>query len=222
MNTYNEIWYIQPLNLFRSNVFLSFLPNSNNVLSLNINIIVKDILLLTLIGYVVTKQIHMIYLGIFAIILASLYYFFNETNVQHKEGFEVLHQEPTKTIQLLRANMDSSDTTTKPTKENPLMNVQPQQIQYEPKRPKAEKAYKPKVEEKINENVKKNLDPRLFKDLGDEMEFEQSMRQFYTTANSQVPNDQHAFAQFCYGNMLSCRGGDDMACVRNNQRYIKR
>lgn len=226
MNEYNEIWYKQPLHLFRSNTFLSFIPNKNNTLTLNVNIIVKNIILLTIFGYITTKELNIVYLGIIGVLVASLYYMYGETNEKqedNKEGFEVLHQEPTKSIQLLKANMDTLQSkTTKPTKENPLMNVQPQQIQYEPKRPKAEKAYKPKIEEKINENVKKNLDPRLFKDLGDEIDFENSMRQFYTTANSQIPNDQNAFAKFCYGDMISCRGGDDLACVRNNERYIKR
>ena len=49
--------------------------------------------------------------------------------------------------------------------------------------------------------------PKLFTDLGDAMSFEQSMQRFYTTANSRVANDQKAFAEFCYGNMPSCKSG---------------
>ena len=68
----------------------------------------------------------------------------------------------------------------------------------------------------ILENQKENkLDSRLFKDLGDNMIFDQSMRAFYATPNTQIPNDQKAFAEFCYGDMISCKEGNAFACARN-------
>jgi hypothetical protein len=45
------------------------------------------------------------------------------------------------------------------------------------------------------------------------------MRSFYTNPNTLVPNDQKAFAEFCYGNMKSCKDGDDVACINKNYRY---
>ena len=50
------------------------------------------------------------------------------------------------------------------------------------------------------------------------MELEQSLRQFYSTANTTIPNNQAGFAEFCYGNMSSCKEGDDMACSKNLRR----
>ena len=38
--------------------------------------------------------------------------------------------------------------------------------------------------------------------------------------NTTIPNGQKAYAEFCYGNMPSCRDGDAFACVQDNQRYI--
>ena len=35
-----------------------------------------------------------------------------------------------------------------------------------------------------------DIESKLFKDLGDNFDFEQSMRPFYATANTKVPNDQ--------------------------------
>ena len=57
---------------------------------------------------------------------------------------------------------------------------------------------------------------KLFNDLGDKFQFEQSMRQFYSTANTRVPNNQKDFAQFCYGNMASCKEGDEFMCEKNS------
>ena len=56
---------------------------------------------------------------------------------------------------------------------------------------------------------------KLFKDLDEEMSFEQSLRPFYSTSNTTIPNDQTAFAEFCYGNMISCKEGNLFACARN-------
>lgn len=59
---------------------------------------------------------------------------------------------------------------------------------------------------------------KLFSNLGDSCEFEHSMRSFYATPNTRVDNDQAAFAKFCYGDMRSCKEGDEFACSRNSSR----
>ena len=97
---------------------------------------------------------------------------------------------------------------TQPSQENPLMNVQMQEYKTNPNRKEAAPSYNVAVEKEINSSVKKNLDPRLFKDLGDDLYFEQSMRQFYSTPNTTIPNNQKEFAEFCYGGMLSAKEGD--------------
>ena len=55
----------------------------------------------------------------------------------------------------------------------------------------------------------------LFKDLGDSMNFDQSMRSWYPMPNTQIPNDQKSFADFCYGDMPSCKEGSTLACSKN-------
>lgn len=45
------------------------------------------------------------------------------------------------------------------------------------------------------------------------------MRQFYSTANTTIPNDQGGFAEFCYGDMISAKEGNMFASVRNNPRH---
>ena len=102
-----------------------------------------------------------------------------------------------------------------PTKRNPLMNVLLPEIQYDPQRKAAAPAFNPVVEKTINAKV---ADPKLFLDLGDNIAFDASMRNFYSTAATTIPNDQTAFAEFCYGTMPSCRGGDYLQCSKNNYR----
>jgi hypothetical protein len=59
---------------------------------------------------------------------------------------------------------------------------------------------------------------KLFGTLGDNVGFDASMRNFYPMPNTRIPNDQDAFAKFCYGEMKSCKEGDEFACGRINSR----
>ena len=77
-------------------------------------------------------------------------------------------------------------------------------------------SFNPAVEKEIL--IEEVADPRLFLDLGDNIAFDQSMRNFYATASTTIPNDQKAFAEYCYGSMPSCRGGDYLQCSKNNYR----
>lgn len=68
-----------------------------------------------------------------------------------------------------------------------------------------------------NFNDKTTIDERLFNDLGDNFTFEQSMRTWHPMPNTTIPNDQKAFTEYCYGDMIACRDetNNEIACVRN-------
>jgi hypothetical protein len=94
-----------------------------------------------------------------------------------------------------------------PTASNPLMNVLLTDYVTDPARAPAAPAFSPEIEEVIAEQPAARLPPsvapggaegdsRLFRDLGDELDSEYMMRQFYATANTQIPNAQGAFAEW--------------------------
>ena len=90
-------------------------------------------------------------------------------------------------------------------------------------------SYTKKNGEKILDQAKKlvseanpdhpDIAEKLFSDLGTNLQFEQSMRQFSSNPNTTIPNDQGAFADFCYGSMISCKEGNKFACARNLTRH---
>jgi hypothetical protein len=103
------------------------------------------------------------------------------------------------------------------------MNVLLTEINDRPKRPAAEPAFHPDVEHAINQSTQQfvadgnsEFEDRLFRDLGDNYEFSNSMRSYFATPNTRIANDQNAFAQYCYGSMISCKEGNLMACGRAN------
>ena len=140
------------------------------------------------------------------------------------------------------------DEFTAPNPNNPMMNPLLPEIVDDPQRRNAAPSFNPAVEQDINESAKRfvsgsfdtnasnavyqgsnvpaqppNHTPeetygKLFGTLGDNAVFESSMRQFHPVANTRIPNDQDAFAKFCYGDMKSCKEGDEFACGRINSR----
>ena len=112
-----------------------------------------------------------------------------------------------------------------PTKNNPLMNVLLTDYVDDKDRPAAAPAFNPVVELDINakasdselypETGQEESTSRLFQDLGDELAFDQSMRNFYAMPSTTIPNAQDAFAKYCYGTMPSCKDGDGLQCWKN-------
>ena len=103
------------------------------------------------------------------------------------------------------------------------------EIKYNPTRKEAAPAFNSEVEKEINDatqdmvvktfNNPTDIKQKLFRDLGNSFNFDTSMRNFYSTPNTQIPNDQQAFAEYCYGDMISCKEGNALACTRDNPRW---
>ena len=105
----------------------------------------------------------------------------------------------------------------KPTTNNPLGNVLLTEIHDNPERKSAPPAFYDsitdeiglKTKEMIKELNSENIDieKKLFYDLGNNSEFDYSMRNFYSTANTEIPSDQEAFSNYLYGDMKSTKDG---------------
>lgn len=115
----------------------------------------------------------------------------------------------------------------KSTPSNPFSNVLLTDYEHNPTKKTAPTSYNKYINADILGQAKelvKHANPdqpdiadKLFKDLGEEFQFEQSMRPFYSNAATTIPNDQQAFADFCYGSMVSCKEGNMFACSRKYQ-----
>ena len=202
-------WLDNPSILFNKKKITELWPQSEYSLECKLNAITRLVILLTILGYLFTRNMKILVTGIITIGVVVILY-----KTQHKK--KKLNKKMLKegfTSPELYEKVKSSFM--KPTQKNPLMNVLLPEIQYNPQRKPAAPAFNPTVEKNINKKV---ADPRLFLDLGDNIAFDQSMRNFYATANTTIPNDQKAFAEYCYGSIPSCRGGDYLQCSKNNYR----
>ena len=187
------------------------LPNPNLNCETNINAITKIVILVSLLGMVLTESLNYAISGILTILLLIFIYYHSKKQ-EHYENLNIRNK--------CKLNIN----TTKPTSQNPLMNVLLPEINGNPNRSPAEKSFDLGTKQQINDQVKQtiisdtDLDPRLFKSLGEEVSLSQSMRQFNTNPSTTIPNDQDGFIKFCYGDMKSCKE-DNSVCTGNIPTY---
>lgn len=185
-----QFWFNQPYVLLKKENITNIIPKQDQTLEEKLNAITRLVLLVALLGNTyVSGSLKVFY--ILCIVLTIIVLIYKTSKKRNLETFSMSSE-----IQ----NIKKSISTTTPTPENPMMNVMLPEIVDNPKRPHASRAYSPNVDAKINESVKEKIDKKIFRDLGDEIEFDTSMRQFYTTPNTMIPNDQKGFADFCFGN----------------------
>ena len=242
MTSYIPFWANDPTVLFNKDYILQMWPLQTMTFDEKLNAISRLIIVLSILGFIITKSIRFLVIGI--ITLAIIYFVYKMRkqkivkellNKDDKEGFKNIDNngflQPTEVKitnpETLEAYLKSDFEPTN--KKNPLGNVLLTDIMDNPQRKAAPPSFNTEVYEDINKSTKKmiqslnpdikNTNKQLFGDLGEKFEFDQSMWQYYSTPNTKIPNDQGAFADFLYGDMPSCRGGDDVACVKDNFRY---
>ena len=207
-------WINKPTILLNKCEITNIWPEASMSQVGRLNAISRMIILLSIIGYSLIRDLKFIYVGVLTLVVIAFYYYqyVKEQKRCNKEGF--------KSSENLSKNL-SEKLFTLPTEENPLMNVMPNDNKYNPNRLPAAPAADPNIKQSITDSVKKfvvkkfddpSIKKKLFEDLGDNNDLEDSMHNWYTTANTQIPNDQHAFANFCYGDTAYCK---DNPCFRS-------
>jgi hypothetical protein len=213
-------------------------PTSNMTYEEKLNAITRLVILLSILGYIFTMSTNIILIGFLMIAVIFLLYRMQKRKLTKeiltsKEGFSGINNSNSNsqgtiiTPDTLKSYLKSDFNNVN--KKNPLGNVLLTEIVDNPTRKPAPPSFNTEVYEDINVTTKKmvqslnpgikNTNKQLYGDLGEQFEFDQSQRSFYSTPNTKIPNDQGAFANFLYGDMPSCRNGDAFACIQDNVRY---
>ena len=218
-------WLEDPSILFKQSDITEILPMNGMSQNRKLNAVMRAVILLTVIGYAFSRRYQILVSGLIAAVISVAVW---RWGTKAGEKNEILKEGLAMRDRLTADKVLPPPEFTKPTKENPMMNVLVPEIQDNPKRLSAEPSYNPKVEKVINEKTQDfvseqfNDDPKirelLFGDMVESVVFDNSMRNFYSNPATTVPNDQGAFAQFCYGDKISCKENNGFACERNAYR----
>lgn len=187
-----SFWIENPTILFNSKYITQLWPYSTMNRNEKLNAITRFVILITFIGYICINRVLIVLIGLIIIGCIVLLY------QTQKEGMSPYFNNDTNKKEIYQ--------------NNPFSNVLITDYKFNPGKPEFNEPYTPELENSLNNSIKssileQNADNKdisnMFLSDGDNLEFEQSMRQFYTTANTTIPNNQDKFLNFCYGNLPS-------------------
>jgi hypothetical protein len=235
-------WTNDPSVLFNKDSITQLWPNQKMTNESKMNAVSRLVILLTILGFMLTRNIKIIFIGAITLaILFTVYKFRKQIlvnsliqNVGTQEGFSNKMTTDSKTTYnpvtletVLRSNFHPT------TKKNPFGNVLLTDIADSPNRLAAAPSFNPDVYDDIDSAVKKqsqmlnpgikNTNKQLYGDLKGNYDLDNSMMRFYSTANTRVENDQGSFSQYLYGDMYSGKESTPesaMMRVKDNYRYI--
>lgn len=207
-----KFWLNDPNVLLDRNHITEIFPDKNFSLAQKLNAITRLVIVMTILGYLFTRSVKILVSAAITLVIVVIMF---KTKSQ-KEGFSELKKEDLEQYKKeIKTDNYIKQTFTIPTKKNPAMNILMDEYKYNPKRPQAAPIYNDQIKKEVNENAK-NENKKLYRNLGDNILYENSMHNFYTMPNTKIPNNQKDFALFCYGNMPSCKEGDSLQCTKNN------
>jgi len=229
-------WFENPNIIFNQNYIFEFFPMEDMSYNQKLNAITRTIFFLFILSFSFSQNMKTIVFTAITLFTIYLLHYYHMKELKTKKSkklsndFVETFENPTK--DLLETNNISlnDDIFEKPTSSNPLNNVLVSDYDYNVNKKPAPPAFNNNIRNEITEQVKQtvqelnpdqpNIVDKLYNNVDNNMHFEQSLRQFTSNPGSTIPNDQGAFADFCYGSMVSCKEGNQFACARNLSRHI--
>lgn len=154
---------------------LEFFPTKSQSPAERLNALVRLLVYITLVLFAYTQNIRTVMIGLAAIATITLVHRGRGNNA----GFP-------------------NDTCRHPTKDNPFANTLV--TEYGKPRPPPPCEY-----DDVKEEIVKNFNDGLFRDVEDVYDKQNSQRQFYTHPTGGNPPDTHAFSEFLYSNSRNCK-----------------
>jgi len=223
-------WLNEPTILFDKKQITEIWPNPNMSNMEKLNAISRFVIIASLLGYLITLNMGIIFVGIITLAVIAILYHVQSNKIIADEKAKELPPKIKENFTNAILYNEVKDDYTNPKENNPMMNVLLPEISYNPTRNEAAPAFNAEVEKNINNSTKdyvvdttfsdestkqkEYIKRKLFSDLGDSYSFDYSMRNFYTNPNTTIPNDQGGFANFCFGDMISAKEGNEFALGR--------
>jgi hypothetical protein len=226
----DPFWFNDIYILIKKDRLTEFFPTKDQTLEERFNALVRLSLYSSIILFYYHKNYR--YLSIFiAALLITYFIYINDINVNDINVNDInvndinvnnqnVNNQNVNVSGTKRANIEresfETESCTKPTLDNPFMNVTMKDYLNEDPKTNAI-VDRPKACDISDETIKKSMDDmfnnNLFKDVNDVFGKMNSQRQFYTMPNTQIPNAQDDFAKWLYMNPKTCKE-DQNFCLK--------
>jgi len=236
---YIPFWSEDPNVLFQQKYIFEFFPVENMTYEQKLNAVTRSVIILTILGFIFSKNLRVLLIGLVTIggiYLMHYYHKKEKSKTESKKSLDNLKENmkegfDSPAIEYLKQNNIPIDPNIfdKPTSQNPFDNVLLPDYDYNPNKKPAPPSFNKNINEQILSSAKQfvqeanpdqpDIADKLFNSLGDNLVFEQSLRQFNSNPSTTIPNDANAFAQFCYGSAISSKEGNPFSLARNLTHY---
>ena len=188
-------WFHDPKILFRKDKLTEIWPYEYMTFHEKLNATTRFILVISFLGFMALNNYLILLFGLVLILMILFTFHF------YKNKFEEAMQ-----------NKGDSSNENKYSSKNPLYNVMMTDYEDNVNKEELKKEYDEENERLINMNVKNfvlenNKDNKdigkIFKNVGNNLEFEKSMRQFHINPSTTIPNSQDDFLEYCYKDLYS-------------------
>lgn len=227
-------WAENPNILLKPEYITEIFPSSDMAYNQKLNAISRMVIVLTLLVFATNPTPMTLIYGLISMLAIYLVYYYHasektKSDKKRMENMSVMMDGDDKTNPAIAAlggkSTPLNNVFDEPTSENPFSNVLVTDYAGNPNKKPAPPAFNANVNNTILGQAKQlvqeanpdqpDIADKLFKDLGEQLFFEQSLRPFYSNSATTIPNDQEAFSDFCYGSMVSCKEGNQFACAKS-------
>lgn len=193
-----DIWYNDLNSFFDINNLLIYFPTSDMVYIEKLNTILRLSMYISILLFAVLNDRRAFFL---VMIVAIITYILYSVENNQEEYREIDYD------RVINKEQYTEEKCTKPTMENPFMNVMMNEYQENPKRGKACDV------DQVKEYVDNYFENTLYRSVDDIYNKDSSTRQYYTMPNTNIPNDQEGFANWLYKiPEKTCKEGNGEKC----------
>lgn len=193
-----DIWYNDLNSFFDINNLLIYFPTSDMVYIEKLNTILRLSMYISILLFAVLNDRRAFFL---VMIVAIITYILYSVENNQEEYREIDYD------RVINKEQYTEEKCTKPTMENPFMNVMMNEYQENPKRGKACDV------DQVKEYVDDYFENTLYRSVDDIYNKDSSTRQYYTMPNTNIPNDQEGFANWLYKiPEKTCKEGNGEKC----------
>lgn len=206
-----RVWFRDPLGLFSEDRIAHFMPEKNTTLAVQLNALLRLSLYFAVLMVLFRHYSLAIYIPAGVATLTYALYIANHGNATSWTSKGVSTEDGTTE----GMTKDGAACTT-PTRSNPFMNVMMGDYTKDPKRPAACDLSSTVTTEDADSMFANNL----YRDVDDVFVRRTSSHMFYAMPNTQIPNDQGLFAQWCYGSPPTLKEGGHVNWTPNLQTGV--
>lgn len=193
-----DIWYNDLNSFFDINNLLIYFPTSDMVYIEKLNTILRLSMYISILLFAVLNDRRAFFL---VLIVAIITYILYSVENNQEEYIDIDYD------RVINKEKYTEEKCTKPTIENPFMNVMMNEYQENPKRGKACDV------DQVKEYVDDYFENTLYRSVDDIYNKDSSTRQYYTMPNTNIPNDQEGFANWLYKiPEKTCKEGNGEKC----------